>query len=381
MILPLPKPVIYCGPGSSKQLCCSVAQLGYCRILIVTDAALNQMGLLDDIKSLLLKAGVKYSIYDQVEPNPTFSQVEEGLNVALDNSCDAVLAFGGGSPIDAAKLISIAATNVKSPRQLVGYFKAKNKGLPIFAVPTTAGTGSEISIASVISDPVNHKKGIIVDTKIIPVAAALDPSLMLGLPPAITAATGIDVLTHAVEAFLSKIATKESDDYARASVRLVFQNLRRAYEQGQDVEAREAMAIASYYAAMAFNKAALGYAHGISHQFTSYYSTPHGLANAITLPYVLDFYKKSCTSKLAELAIIASIGDTTDSHESLALKFIAAVRDLNASLGIPQKLNSVRVGDIAGIAKDALRESHYNYAVPTYMSEGQCIDLIKNIAA
>ncbi len=375
-IIPQPKPTVYAGPDSSLQLCNNMIQFGYTRVLIVTDAMLHEIGLLDAAKHKLKASGIEVTVYDGVEPNPTFTQVHAGLDLVKTNNCDAILAFGGGSSIDAAKLISLAATNKRTPEQLVGFFKAKKPGLPLFAVPTTAGTGSEVSLAAIISDPTTHEKGIIADPKAVPVAAALDPNIMLGLPPAITAATGIDALTHAVEAYISTLATEESDSYALASVKLTFNNLKQAYNNGGDVDAREGMTIASYYAALAFNKTNLGYVHGIAHQFGGHYNTPHGLANAIVLPHVLDYFKGACSERLAELAIAVKLGDTSESEIVLAQKFVDAVRQLNADLQIPTTLNSIKAADIPAISKAALKESHYNYAVPKYMNQKQCEVLI-----
>jgi alcohol dehydrogenase class IV len=199
---------------------------------------------------------------------------------------------------------------------------------------------------------------------------------MLGLPAPITAATGMDALTHAVEAYISKLATADTDNYALASVKLIFNNLRECYNNGSNVDARESMAVASFYAAMAFNKAFLGYVHGIAHQFGGHYNTPHGLANAIVLPHVLDYSKDACADRLAELAIAVELGSSTEPNSVLAQKFVDAVRELNKDLGIPETLDALKPADIPGIAKGALKESHFTYPVPKYMDQAQCEALI-----
>jgi alcohol dehydrogenase class IV len=380
-IIPQPKPTVYAGPDASLQLCNAIIQFDHQRVLIVTDAMLHKMGLLDKVKEKLTAAGIDVTVYDGVEPNPTFAHVYAGLDSIKRNNCDAILAFGGGSSIDAAKLMSLAATSKKTPEQLVGFFKAKQPGLPLYAVPTTAGTGSEVSLAAVVSDPQTHEKGIIADPKTVPVAAALDPNIMLGLPPAITAATGIDALTHAVEAYLSTLATDQSNAYALASVKLTFKNLKLAYDDGNNVDAREGMAVASFYAALAFNQAALGYVHGIAHQFGGLYNTPHGLANAIVLPHILEFLKDSSQDKLADLAIAIGLGTNSEPASQLAEKFINAVRDLNSYMQIPTTLDSLNTADIPVIAKAALKESHYNYPVPKYMDQGQCETIISKMVS
>lgn len=378
-IVPQPKPMVYVGPDSSLQLCNNIIQFGYQNVLIVTDAMLHEMGLVDAVKNKLTAAGINVHVYDGVEPNPTFAHVHAGLKLAKAKHCDAVLAFGGGSPIDAAKVISVAATNGKAPEDLVGAFKVKKPGLPLYAIPTTAGTGSEVSLGAVISDPVTHEKGFVADAKTAPVAAALDPKLMLGLPPHITAATGMDAMTHAVEAYLSTLATEETDAYAMASVKLTFGNLREAYNNGANIEAREAMAVASCYAALAFNKTILGYVHGIAHQFGGHYNTPHGLANAIVLPHILDFLQDATEKRLAQLALATELASTSESTAVQAQKFITAIRQLNADLKIPTTLDALQAKDIPAIAKAALKESHYTYPVPKYMDQQQCELLIEKM--
>lgn len=378
-VLPLPKPLLYTGSHSSLQLCDNVIYFGYKSVIIVTDAVLHQMGLLEAVKSKLTSAGIDVCVYDGVEPNPTFVQVHAGLELAKANRCDAVLAFGGGSSIDAAKVIAVAATNRKSPEAMVGFFKVKQPGLPLYAIPTTAGTGSEVSLAAVISDPTSHAKGVIADPKTVPVAAALDPQIMLGLPPAITAATGMDALTHAIEAYSSTIASAESDAYALAAVKLIFEYLPVAYSNGADVTARDAMALASCYAAMAFNKAGLGYVHGIAHQLSAHYNTPHGIANAVVLPKVLDFQQQACQQKYAQLAAVCGGVDDSASTANRSQQFIAAVRQLSADLNIPTCLEALQADDVGAIAKAALKEAHYSYAVPKYMNQQQCEVLVRKL--
>ncbi len=380
-VVPQPKPTLYCGEDSSHQLASNIIQFGYQRVLIVTDKMLHEMGLLDPVKEQLTTAGVEVSVYDGVEPNPTFDQVHAGLNMARKNRCDAILCFGGGSSIDAAKVISVAFSGEKAPEDLEGFFKVKGEVLPLFAVPTTAGTGSEVSVGAVISDPITHQKAIVADPKTVPVAAALDPKIMLGLPAPITAATGMDALTHAIEAYISAIPTEESDKYASASVKLIFANLLEAYNNGTNVEAREGMAIASTYAAFAFNKAMLGYVHGIAHQFSGHYNTPHGLANAIVLPHVLDYSKSACAHRLAELAVVVKLGAASEPDSILAQKFIDAVRQLSKDMNIPNTLEALQIEDVPAIAQAALKESHTTYAVPKYMNQLQCESLIRKLIA
>jgi alcohol dehydrogenase class IV len=239
-------------------------------------------------------------------------------------------------------------------------------------VPTTAGTGSEVTIAAVVSDPASTRKFAIMDPKLVPIGACLDGELMTGLPPAITSATGMDALTHAVEAYISKNWTKETDIEALEATRLIMQNLPTAVHDGKNVEARQNMALASFKAGVAFTTAGVGYVHAIAHNFGAYYHVPHGLANAIILPRVLDFSKPNCIPRLAKLAEVSGLKTGGESEAQLADKFIAKVRELNASFGIPTQVDKLKASDIPEIAKKAQSETFWFYAVPRYMDTPEC---------
>jgi len=378
-LMPDKIPLTFVGSGSVGQLCESIAQMGIERALIVTDDMLVKIGLVDEVKRALQDSGIACCVYDGVKPDPTFTQVEEGLAQLQKERCEAVVAVGGGSSMDAAKAIVARATNDRSITQLEGWFKVRKTPLPLFAVPTTAGTGSEVTIVAVVSDPQTHAKKFIVDPKLLPMMAALDPQLMVGLPPQITAATGMDALTHAVESYLSRTATRQTEEYSIAAVRMIFKYLPEAYKNGSNVAARKAMALASYYAGVAFTRASVGYVHAIAHTFGAYYGTPHGLANAIVLPHVLEFSKPSAVRRLARLA--KAIGVEGNSDTERADKFIAAVRELKSEVGIGETLESVRRDDIAAIAHQALDEAHLTYPVPRYMDQQQCEALLTRMAA
>jgi alcohol dehydrogenase class IV len=279
--------------------------------------------------------------------------------------------------MDASKAIAVAVANNKPLRQLAGYFKGLRAPVKIYAVPTTAGTGSEVTVAAVISDPEKHRKLVIVDPRMVPKMAALDPSLMTGLPPHITAATGIDALTHAIEAFVGNWTTPYSDGMALSAVGLIFENLRTCYTDGKNLAAREKMALASTYAGFAFTRANVGYVHAIAHQFGGLYHTPHGLANAIMLPLVLKFSAPAITERLALLAVRAKVGSEDEDKDVLAQKFLDAVDKLNADLGIPTTLAALKESDIPALAKAACWEAHTGYPVPRYMSQEECEDLIR----
>jgi alcohol dehydrogenase class IV len=258
-------------------------------------------------------------------------------------------------------------------------FRVRRPPLPLFAIPTTAGTGSEVTLAAVVSDPATHAKKFFVDPKLLPRMAALDPGLMTGLPRAITAATGMDALTHAVESFLSRTSTRQTEEWASAAVRLIFANLPRACANGSDLEARKAMALASYYAGLAFTRTSVGYVHAIAHTFGAYYRIPHGRANAIALPHVLEFSKDAARERLARLAGLIGRGGASEAEG--AEGFITAVRELMAEIGIPRTLDALREGDIPAIARQALAEAHLNYPVPRYMSQPECEALLREILA
>jgi alcohol dehydrogenase len=379
--LPFPKPTLFSGPDSSLKLCEAMAQMDTRKVLLVTDAMLVKIGLLNKITQKLDELGIEVVIFDGVQPDPTYDQIEAGLAVLKENNCEAVLAVGGGSSIDAAKVICARATNDKPVRKLAGMFKVFKAILPLYAIPTTAGTGSEVTIAAVVSDPETHEKKAIMDPKLVPMMAALDGTLMTGLPANITAATGMDALTHAVEAYISANAIPETDAYALAAVRLIMENLPKVVKQGDDLEGRQNMALASYYAGLAFTKAGVGYVHAIAHNFGALYHTPHGLANSIVLPYVLDYSKEMVIERMAKLGEVSGLKTGRDTMDQLAQKFIDHVRALCKELDIPAVLSDLKPEDIPAISRNALKEAHFTYAVPKYMDQEACEDLVSKMVA
>lgn len=370
--VPEAKPTVLSGEGSSVQLVDTISNFGLKKVLIVTDAMLVQLGIITPIVDALKAKGIEPVVFDGVEPDPSFDVVDAGLAALKQNGCDGVLAIGGGSSIDAAKVMALAGNNEKTPRELEGKFVAKNPALPLFAIPTTAGTGSEVTVAAVISDKVDGSKKLVLDPKIVPLAAALDPKLMAGLPPHITAATGMDALTHAVEAYIATFATQQTDAYAVAATRMIVNNLETAYSDGGNMPAREAMAQGSFYAGLAFTKAFVGYVHAIAHQFGGKYHTPHGLANALVLPHILEYSKDKVADRLANLAVECGLGERSEGEAALAQKFVDRVWAMNEAMGIPKTLEALQVKDIPEIAKAALHEAHYTYPVPKYMDMAQC---------
>ncbi len=381
-VLPSKKPFIYTGMDSTYKMLEAIADADHKRVLLITDPGLVGLGLIQPYLDRLKELGIKVKLFDGIEPDPSYEIVDAGLEAAREHNADAILAIGGGSTLDAAKVIAAAEANNCAPKKLVGYFKVRRPMLPYYGVPTTSGTGSEVTIAAVISDRKNQVKNVIADPKLQPHTIALDPSLQLGLPAPITAATGMDALTHAVEAFVSELATPNTMDLSRSATRMIFKNLPIAYKDGSNVEAREKMLMAATYAGLAFTEASLGYVHAIAHQFGGLYHTPHGLANAIVLPHVFDYYLgggDQAINRMAELADIIGVGAKKDDQFTKASKFVDAIKKLNKKIGIPPTLDALKEEDIETIIDRALEEAQGSYPVPRYMSRDDCRTLLENM--
>lgn len=365
-LYPPQKPLLFVGADSSRNLAELLAASGHRRPLIVTDGFLFSSGMLDSLIRQLEADQCQVSVFDEIIPNPTVAVVEAGVRTSKVNACDCVVAVGGGSTIDAAKVIAAASVGERDVADLEGLLKVKTPPLPFYAVPTTSGTGSETTTAAVLSDSENHAKKFFVDPKYIPRAAALDPNLLKSLPAGMTAATGMDALTHAIEAFTSLNRFEDTDSDARLAVKLLFDFLPVVYDDGSDLKAREKVALASYLAGYAFTKSSLGYVHAISHQITACYNTPHGLANAVLLPRVLRFNLRACAERLAELEIVLG-GDPSGPTDVLARRFIERVDELSDRVGIPRGLDDLDEVDFPAITKRALAEARRSYAVPRKM--------------
>lgn len=378
--MPAPTPFMFTGPGSSAELVQMIANRGARSALVVTDAVLLGLKVVDPVLVALEQAGIEAHVFSDVEPDPTIDVVMNGVARLRESRADVVLAVGGGSPIDAAKAIIACSAKNCTPDKLDGYFKVRNAVAPFFAIPTTAGTGSEVTVASVVSDPAANRKFAIIDNKLVPVAIALDPTLMIGLPPGVTAATGMDALTHAVESYLSTLGTPATRAMSLAATRVIVRDLPRVYENGRDVAARQALAVASCQAGLAFTKASVGYVHAISHQIGAIYHLPHGQVNAVVLPYVLDFYLDTAARPLAELARVCGLGGRGDDEHALARAFISEIRRLNGLMGIPATLDRVSITDIPELVSRALAEAHGTYPVPKYMLNADCHHVVRLVA-
>lgn len=379
-VVPVRRPMLFVGESACDELCDMLINEGSTIVFIVTDSVLNKLGVPVKVTDYLDKKNIQYKIYADVTPDPTFRVVEEGLRQSLAAKCDAIIAIGGGSVIDAAKMIAMSQGNNCQPQKLIGILKARKPAVPLYCIPTTAGTGSEATLGAVVSDNETHQKALSIDPRMVPLAAAIDPTIMKGMPAHITADTGIDVLTHALEAWMSVNASVETDYYAASAVKSVMHYLPIAYKNGDDLKAREAMGIAAHYGGIAFNKAGLGYVHAIAHQLGAYYRIPHGRANAIVLPYVLDVNHRASQKRLAELAKKTGIIENAAGSDSdIADQLIAQVKALIKTLNIDPTVPDMQTSDFDKIAKAAAKEVSDTYAVPTYMSSSEIKDILMKI--
>ncbi len=377
--IPVPAPVLLVGPGAAQRLGEAIAGFGHRRLLLVTDTVISGLGLAEPLTDALAAGGVAWVVFAEVTADAPIPMVERGLAIFKTEACDAILAIGGGSVMDTAKVIGLAAANALPLRELAGYFRGRYGPVPIYAVPTTAGTGSEVSVAAVISDPVAGRKFVVIDTRLVPEMAALDGALMLGLPPDITAATGMDAFTHAVEAFLGDWATPYTDRMALAAAAAIWQYLPKAVAHGQDLVARERLAWASACAGMAFTRANVGNVHAIAHQLGAHCHAPHGLANALMLVPVLRWYLPAASARMAALARRLRLEQAGDDDAALAARLVDAVQALNDGIGIPRTLAGLREADLPGLAAAACHEADLNYPVPRRMSPADAEALLRQV--
>lgn len=350
-------------------------------VLVVTDVGIVKNKLLLPVEEALKKSNVNYVIYDKTQPNPTVANVEEALDIYHQNKCDALIAIGGGSSIDCAKAIGARVAYAKrSLDKLGGKLKVWRRIPTLIAIPTTAGTGSEVTLAALVTDTERYKKYALMSFPLIPRYAVLDPKLTYSLPPRLTATTGMDALTHAVEAYIGRSTTKKTRALALEATKMIFENLERAYADGNDREARKNMLNASYKAGVAFSMSYVGYIHAIAHSIGGRYGTPHGLANAVIMPYVLEKYGKSAHKKLYQLAVFVGLCDENDSYEVGAERFIEAIKEMNVRMDIPNKLVDIKRLDILDMAKHAEREANPLYPVPKLMTAKELEDIYNEIA-
>ncbi|MCR5040527.1 MAG: iron-containing alcohol dehydrogenase [Clostridia bacterium] len=373
-------PKIIKGQGSVKEIPGILASHGIDNVIVVTDPGLTKLGLPDGMLAALKDAGIAYTVFDSVQANPTVDNVEAARAEYISAGCKGIIAFGGGSPMDCAKTMGARIVRPKkSVQQLAGLLKIRRKLPFMIAVPTTAGTGSETTLAAVITDSATHEKFPINDTHLLPAYAVLDPELTVGLPKKITSTTGMDALTHAVEAYIGSSNTKQTAEKAVEATQLIFKYLERAYNEGSDIEAREQMLLASHYAGIAFTRAYVGYVHSIAHALGGLYGVPHGLANSVILPVMLDWYGKSAYKRLAQLA--SAVGIQGGSDEEKAKLFISDIRAMNKRMDIPEKFDFIKEEDIEFIVTRALHEANPLYPVPKIMDRADCAAVVRSLMA
>lgn len=358
-----------------------LAGKGLSPVLIVTDKGISSLGLLRGLTDALDAQGVEWRVFDEVTANPTIHNVEAARQMYLDEGCKALIAFGGGSSMDCAKACGARIVRPKKPVQKMrGLLQVMHRLPTLIAVPTTAGTGSETTLAAVITDSETKHKYPINDFSLIPHYAVLDPAVTAGLPAGLTATTGMDALTHAVEAYIGRSTTAHTRAMAIEAVQLIRQYLKRAYDNGQDLEARAKMLRAAYCAGIAFTQSYVGYVHGVAHSLGGQYGLPHGLANAIILPWFLEEYGPACHHRLGELARKTGVAPADASDAEAAGIFIAWVREMNDSMGIPRTVDCIQPEDIPQIAAHADQESNPLYPVPKLMDAEELAHMYDVIA-
>lgn len=360
--LPYREPVIL---DSIKEIPNNLKNLSIKNILLITDKGIRNLGITKELEDILSKNNINCIVYDETLPNPTIDNIESARKLYIEYSCEALIAFGGGSPIDCAKAVGARiAYPKKTIGKLKGLLKIRRKIPLLIAIPTTAGTGSEVTLASVVSDPSIQHKYTLMDFNLIPRYAVLDPSVTVTLPKHLTSTTGLDALTHAIEAYIGRSTTIDTRKKAIEAIKLIFENIEEAYNNGSNLTARANMLKAAYLAGIAFSKSYVGYVHAVAHSLGGQYNIPHGLANAVLLPIVLEKYGKSIYKKLHKLSIEVGISSKDENKEESANKFIKAIYALNERMNIPKKLKGIKEEDIAIMSKHADKEANPLYPVP-----------------
>ncbi|KAK7201094.1 alcohol dehydrogenase [Novymonas esmeraldas] len=378
------EPAITTGAGSLTKLPSLVRGARLRRGLLVTDAMIMKLGLVDGLLSEMKTQGSELAVYQDVLPNPTIDMVEEAYTRFKSLQCDYLVAVGGGSVMDCAKLVGVRHARPRTPLSYTrGLLRVLWPLPPIIAVPTTAGTGSECTIAAVVCDSAKCDKFAVMDPFLVPSHCVLDPMLTVGLPKFVTATTGMDALTHVVESYTNVYHYRSVDEAALRAMRLIATYLPRAYADGADVEAREQMLQASYLAGRSFTRAGVGYVHAVAHAVGGLYHVPHGFANAVILPHVLDMYGSAVHRSLARLAEAAGLAGASDAEK--AVNFIAWVRRMNAQMQIPTTLGAgdarwaVQEKDIPFLVRHAVTEANPFYAVPVIFGEAEITEVLRRV--
>ncbi|GFM70221.1 alcohol dehydrogenase [Pseudomonas cichorii] len=347
------------GSGCIEEAMQAIRKYGFLKALIVTDAGLAKAGVAAQVAGLLVEQGIDAVIYDGAKPNPTIANVEKGLALLQERQCDFVISLGGGSPHDCAKGIALCASNGGHISDYEGVDRSQKPQLPLIAINTTAGTASEMTRFCIITDEVRHVKMAIIDRNVTPILSVNDPKMMVGMPRSLTAATGMDALTHAIEAYVSTAATPITDACAIKAMNLIAGNLYKAVCDGTDIVARENMAYAQFLAGMAFNNASLGYVHAMAHQLGGFYDLPHGVCNAVLLPHVQSFNATVSAARLTDVAHAMGADIRGLSPQEGASAAVEAIRKLSTSVEIPSGLLAlgVKEEDIPTLATNALKDA------------------------
>lgn len=378
-VVPFRLPEYIDGPGSISRLPEYLRAKKADNLLLVTDRTLIKLGLLDKMLQALDESGIRYTCFSDVGSNPTSEEVENGFRCYQENGCRAIIAVGGGSPMDCAKAICarVAHPN-RTLAQMRGTFRVLKRTPTLFAVPTTSGTGSETTITAVITDSVTNRKATMNDFCLTPNYAVLDPELTAGLPPFITACTGMDALSHAVEAYTNlSYATHVEKDLAKKAVKLIYDNILAAYTDGSNLQARQNMQYAALFAGRAFTRGCVGYVHAIGHTLGSMYHIPHGLAMSVLLPPVMREYGPAVHKRLAELADVCGIAGANDAEKSD--NFISWMEETNRKMGIPNAFDMIKEEDMDQIIAWSRKEAHPLYPVPVIWSKEDFFRMIQKV--
>jgi len=376
-LLPYREPILL---KSNQEIVNILQQHEKNSVLLVTDRSIRNLQLTQSLENAILNQKLKLTIYDETVPNPTTDNVAAAVQLYQDNECDCIIAFGGGSVMDCAKATGARiARPKKSLTKMKGILKVGKKIPLLIAIPTTAGTGSETTLAAVITDSKTRHKYAINDFPLIPSYAALLPQLTIGLPQHITATTGMDALTHAIEAYIGRSTTKKTRSYAERAVQTIFHYLPIAYQDGTNIVARTKMLNAAYYAGIAFTQSYVGYVHAVAHSLGGKYNIPHGLANAVILPYVLRKFGCKIYRKLWKLGLAAHLFDKTTSYEVGAKIFIQTIEDMNQAMNIPTKIPEIKNHDIPTLAKTAEKEANPLYPVPVLWTTKELTEIYQEV--
>lgn len=351
----------YHGSGAVANVAAEAKARGFRKALVCSDPSLVKFGVSQKVTDILDKEGLAYELFTDIKPNPTIENVQAGVAAFKAADADYIVAIGGGSSMDTAKAIGIIINNPEfaDVRSLEGVAPTKNKSVPIIAVPTTAGTAAEVTINYVITDVQKNRKMVCVDVHDIPVVAVVDPDMMSSMPKGLTAATGMDALTHAIEGYITKGAWTMSDMFELKAIELIAQHLKAAVDDGKDAVAREGMSVAQYIAGMGFSNVGLGIVHSMAHPLGAFYDTPHGVANALLLPYVMEYNAESAAApKYRDIARAMGVNTDGMSVEEGVAAAVKAVRDLSLSIGIPQQLHEIGVkeADIPALSVAAFND-------------------------